>query len=79
VSLSSLVKGLTVLLGGLTPMEEPEPCSIFSNRQHFAVCDVACPLPAFGGSIRPWLYIATLLSLRPVSVSLLQVVSTLVY
>ena len=32
--------------------------SIFSNRQHFALCTgsmgVACPLPAFGGSIHPW-------------------------
>ena len=35
----------------------------FCNRQHFALCTgctgVACPLPAFGGSIRPWLYTLT--------------------
>ena len=38
---------------------DAKPQSIFSNLQHFggytACIGVACPLPAFGGSIRPWL------------------------
>jgi hypothetical protein len=37
VSLSSLGEGLTIVLGGLRPMEEPKQCSIFSNSWHFAV------------------------------------------
>jgi hypothetical protein len=58
MSLSSLVElGLTILLGSLRPVEEPKQCSIFSNRQHFAVyvgrIGVACPLPAFGVLICP--------------------------
>jgi hypothetical protein len=60
VRLSSLVEGLTFLLGGLRLMEEPKQCSIFSNSWHFAVyvgrMGVTCPLPAFGGSICPWWY-----------------------
>jgi hypothetical protein len=50
----SLGEGPTIVLGGLRPMEEPKRCSIFSNRQHFALyvgrIGVACPLP---GLIRP--------------------------
>jgi hypothetical protein len=52
VSLSSLGEGLTIVLGGLRPMEEPKQCSIFSNSWHFALyvsyigrMGVACPFP----------------------------------
>jgi hypothetical protein len=52
VSLSSLVEGLTILLGGFRPTEEPKQCSIISNSWYFTLyvgrMGVACPLPRVG-------------------------------
>ena len=56
-----LAKGFGPFLRGVWAGFRGREGSIFSNRQHFAlctgICGIACPLPAFGGSIRPCYYL----------------------